>query len=92
MARGIENDQAGTSPAHDLEPYRRLVELQKEITELAQQNDNARRNCEQLRDHVASDVLSQSAAGPVTRMAGALAQMPLGLFVSSTLSRILKQP
>lgn len=91
MARGIGNNETGTQPVNDLEPYRRLVELQKEITELAQQNDHARRKYEELRDDVATDVLSQRSR-PGARFSGVFAQLPLGLFVSSALSRILKQP
>ena len=92
MARGIENNQAGTPPARDLEPYRQLVELQKEIAKLAQRNENARRKCEELRDDVASDVLSGKSARPSPRskIVGALAQLPLGLVASNVLSRILK--
>lgn len=89
MARGIEHDQAGTPPAHDLAPYRQLVELQKEIAELAQQNESARRQCDQLRDHVASDVLGEKDT-PRSRIISALAQLPLGLAASNVLSRILK--
>lgn len=91
MARGIGNNETGVQPVNDLEPYRRLVELQKEITELAQQNDHARQKCEELRDHVATDVLSQRSTRPRAGLYGMFAQLPLGLFVSSALSRILKQ-
>lgn len=40
----------------DLEPYRRLVELQKQMIELAQQYECSRRECEALRAEVAREI------------------------------------
>ena len=54
MARVIPEIETGTSSAHELEPYRRLIELQKEIIRLAQQNERAQRECQALRNHMAT--------------------------------------
>jgi len=47
----------GNQVGHNLEPYRRLVELQKQMIELAQQHELARRECEALRAQITNEVV-----------------------------------
>jgi hypothetical protein len=42
--------------ADDLEPYRRLVELQKQMIELAQQHEQSKRRCDALREQMVREV------------------------------------
>ena len=42
----------------DLEPYRRLVELQRQMTKLAQRHEVSRRELEVLRERVAREVVA----------------------------------
>jgi hypothetical protein len=44
------------------EPYRRLVELQKQMIELAQQNEKTERECAALRDQVARELAARQQA------------------------------
>ena len=91
MARSDQPIQADGPSAIDLEPYRQLVELQKEIAALAQQNDRAQKQCAELREGVASRVLNQTGTRRNTRqkVGRALAQLPLGLVISDLVSRSL---
>lgn len=59
MARGINGSELEESSVNDLEPYRRLVELQKEIARLAQENEMTSQHCAELRDKVADKVLKR---------------------------------
>jgi len=45
--------------ADDLEPYRRLVELQKQMIELAQQHVQSKRRCDALREQMVREVTDQ---------------------------------
>src|ERR1700679_3219251 len=54
MARVISEIEMGEAGAQELEPYRGLMELKKEISRLAQQNERARRECLALRNHMAT--------------------------------------
>ena len=92
MARSDQPIQADGPSAIDLEPYRQLVELQKEITALAQQNERAQQKCAKLREGVAARALDHAGTRRDSRRkAGkALAQLPMGLALSGVLSRILK--
>jgi len=54
--------EAVTPPQHDLEPYHRLIALQKEIIKLAEENERARRDCLVLLNDVTAKGLSQTAA------------------------------
>jgi hypothetical protein len=42
--------------ADDLEPYRRLIEVQKQLAEMARKHEQARRECEALRERMAREV------------------------------------
>lgn len=46
----------GNRVGNNLEAYRRLVELQKQMIELAQRHEQARRECEALRAQIADEV------------------------------------
>jgi len=56
MSRNGKDGPMGNQVGHNLEPYRRLVELQKQMIELAQQHEQARRECEALRAQITSGV------------------------------------
>jgi len=58
MCQGVEEVQSGKQAAGDLEQYRRLVELQKQMIKLARQNEKARRECESLRERVAVEAIA----------------------------------
>ena len=52
MTQGNHQKLAAKMAAQDLEPYRRLVELQKQMIELAQQQAQAKRRCDALREQM----------------------------------------
>ena len=92
MARSDQPVKADQPSALDLEPYRRLVELQKEITALAQQNERAQQKCAKLREGVAARVLDHTGTRRDARpkVGKVLAQLPMGLVISGLISRIVK--
>jgi hypothetical protein len=56
MSQG-EEQLAGDKPkGEDLAPYRRLIELQKQMIELGQQHEQSKRECSALREQVAQEV------------------------------------
>ena len=56
----VRNENSGMKKvADDLEPYRRLVELQKQMIELAQQHEQSKRRCDALRDQMVSEVTNR---------------------------------
>jgi hypothetical protein len=79
MAQVDSGSEAGLPPACDLEPYRQLIALQKEIIRLAEQNERAKRDCAALLDHVTAQGLSHTAAPRTLRQKvnKALAQLPM---------------
>lgn len=46
----------------DLLPYRRLVELQKQMIEMAHQHEQARRACHGLREQMALEIIARQRA------------------------------
>ena len=52
-ANGVETDKSGNG---NLEPYYRLVELQKQMIDLIQKNAHAKRECSALREQLAREV------------------------------------
>ena len=60
MARGMNEIPTDDASSNDIESYRRLVELQKKIIELAQYNAHTKMACAQLRERMAADKLGQS--------------------------------
>lgn len=60
MARS-DDKQEGTRPeGNGLESYRRLIELQKQMIQLSQQHDQARRELDARREVVADEVAKQA--------------------------------
>jgi hypothetical protein len=59
MFRGQKRIQKPEPVTDDLEPYRQLVELQKQMIKLAKQNDQAKRECAALRERVAHEIAAR---------------------------------
>ena len=91
MYRDGERNQMGTPVTDDLEPYRRLIELQKEMIKLSQKHAHTKREHDRLRAQVAREVsrlirrrasfstrLRQSTTRVITRLPG-FAWLPLAL-------------
>ena len=83
MTRGRNDNPGLKMVAEDLEPYRRLVELQKQMIELAQQHEQSKRRRDALRDQMVREAtdrrpvhrgmrhrLQRSAAKLLKRMPG----------------------
>jgi hypothetical protein len=56
MTRGRNENPGVKRVAKDLEPFRRLVELQKQMIELAQQNEHGKRQRDVLHEQMMSEV------------------------------------
>ena len=56
MARGKETLKNGKQVADDLEPYRRLIEIQKQLVNLSKQHEATRREFDALRERVAREL------------------------------------
>ncbi len=91
MYRDGEENQMGKRVADDLTPYRRLIELQKEMIALSHKNEHSRRERAVLREQVAREVgllvrrrasfshrLRRSTAKFITRLPG-FAFIPIAL-------------
>jgi hypothetical protein len=86
----VRNENPGMKKvADDLAPYRRLVELQKQMIELAEQHEQSKRRRDALRDQMVREVtdrrsvrrglrhrLQQSAAKLLKRVPGFAAGKP----------------
>jgi hypothetical protein len=73
MARSDDKLEMAKPVATDLESYRRLIELQKQMIELSQHHERSRRECEALREVVAREVAERrSVAGRLRNSAGKL--------------------
>jgi hypothetical protein len=91
----IKEVQADAQPINGLESYHRLVELQKQMIQLAQQNERAKRECAELRELVATEVLAwkDSRRGPRPKTNKAVKQSPRTAVTKSNLvSLIVKEP
>jgi hypothetical protein len=64
MSRGRNENPGMKKVGDDLAPYRRLVELQKQMIELAQQHEQSKRRRDALRDQMVREVIGQQ---PVRR-------------------------
>lgn len=60
MARSEDKSHGAKPEGNGLESYRRLVELQKQMIELSQQHEQARREFTALRETVAREVAEQT--------------------------------
>ncbi|HTY87812.1 MAG TPA: hypothetical protein VMB80_10135 [Candidatus Acidoferrum sp.] len=89
MIPGRHDIPGEKSVADDLEPYRRLVELQKQMIELAQQHERTRRRRDALHEQLAHDAarrrherdgwrhrLQRSAANFLKRVPGLAVEKP----------------
>ncbi len=89
MTQGGNHNSGEKTGADDLEPYRRLVELQKQMIELARQRERTRRQRDALHELMAREVaerrrhrhgwrhrLRQSAAKLLKRVPGLAAEKP----------------
>ncbi len=56
MSRGRNENPGVKTVARDLEPYRRLVDLQKQMIELAQQHEHAKRKRDDLHEQMVREV------------------------------------
>jgi hypothetical protein len=82
MVRGVRSMEADKPAGEDLEPYFRLVEMQKQMIDLIQQNAHTRRECAALHEQLVrelaavarpqrrglSERLRQSASGVIQRL------------------------
>ena len=60
MARSWKENPGVKLVAGDLEPYRRLVELQKQMIELAQQHEQSKRKRDALREQMTRAVTDRA--------------------------------
>jgi hypothetical protein len=67
MFRGVEAVQSSQQVAGDLEQYRRLIALQKQMIKLARENEKAKRECAVLREKVAREVAARLARRKLSR-------------------------
>ena len=93
MARSINENQAGLPSADDLEPYRQLVELQRQIAELALQNKFARMACSELREQAVAELASQPLPRHKQRRTADedMEPLPVSLTGSNLMSLIMKE-
>ena len=59
MARHWNDKAEETAVGDDLEPYRRLVDLQKQMIELAQQHEEAKRRRDAAHEEMVRDVANR---------------------------------
>jgi len=57
--RNVLKNEGSDTAAKDLEPYRRLVELQKQMIDLAQQHDQTRRRRDALREQMTREAVDR---------------------------------
>jgi hypothetical protein len=95
MEQGIKEVRANVPCAIDLDPYHQLVELQKQMINLAQQNERIRQECETLREQVVAARITRPgmrlnlrpAANPKLKPFSRAAAVRTNL-----LARIIKEP
>jgi hypothetical protein len=74
----------------DLEPYRRLIQIQKQLAEMAKQNEQTKRECDALREQVAREIeLLRSGAGLRHRLRRSAVKLLPRLLAAETTSRTL---
>jgi hypothetical protein len=64
--RQVEEAPSNRPAAGDLEQYRRLIKLQRQMIELARQNEKAKRECDALREKVAREIAASLARRSLT--------------------------
>lgn len=75
MARNEDKAERTKSEATDLESYRRLIELQKQMIELSQHHERSRRECETLRSVVTREAQSRRRQGTGARLMASAARL-----------------
>ena len=94
MSQTIKEIQADTKSINGLAPYHQLVELQKQMIQLAQQNERAKHECAGLRELVATEMISRTEARRSLRQRTSkiLKQLPrTGAAKLNRVSLIIKQ-
>ena len=56
MTQGEEEMQAAKLAGDELEPYRRLIELQRQMIELVRQHEKTKRECSALREQLSREM------------------------------------
>lgn len=56
MLQGEEEIQAARLVGNDLEPYRRLIELQRQMIQLVQQHEKTKHECRVLRERLSREM------------------------------------
>jgi hypothetical protein len=95
MLQAIKEIQTDAQSVNGLASYQRLVELQKQMIQLAQQNERAKRECAELRELVATEAIARmdSRRSLRPRANKALKQSPRAAVAKSNLvSLIIKEP
>ena len=95
MLQTIKEVQTDAQSVNGLESYHRLVELQKQMIQLAQQNERAKQECAELRELVATEVIARmdSRRSPRPKANKALKPSPRATVTKSNLvSLIIKEP
>jgi len=67
MSQDAKEDPKLDAGGHDLEPYRRLVDLQKQMIAMAQQHDDAKRKRDALHAEMARDIADRQPRRPRLR-------------------------
>jgi len=57
MGKGEERPHVAQQVGDDLEPYRRLIEIQKQLVEMSKQHEQTRRECDALREQLTRAVI-----------------------------------
>ena len=94
MAQQIKAIQTDEPVVSDLDVYRQLVELQKQMIQLSQQNEQARQTCAALRAQVAAEATARPGARPALRSKASRAfkMLPgMGVVKSNLASLISKE-
>jgi hypothetical protein len=95
MLQTIKEFRADALSVNGLESYQRLVELQKQMIRLAQQNERAKQECAELRELVATEVIARtdSRRSPRPKTNKTLKQSPKTAMAKSNLvSLMIKEP
>src|ERR1043166_10035142 len=58
MPKGKKKIQPAKPTGDELEAYRRLLEIQKQVAKMAKLHERTRRECDALREQVASDAIA----------------------------------
>ena len=83
----------GSKPlTDDLEPYRRLVDLQKQMIELVRQHERTRIECAELREQLLDEMDKRNPRWNARRIIGRLATRPGRYLSEKWLARVERRP